>query len=153
MPGHDRRDDGQGAGGDENTRIVFKAQRCFYLGRLPKMTSLFRMALVVSLSSIAGCGLCSDDIKLEQSGPDGSLKATWFVRNCGATTDFSTIVSVHRSDNSYKDDGSIVFVAKGRGRLRVRWDDARHLRIECAGCQRNDVFKEITVLGDVNISY
>ena len=119
------------------------------------MTTLVQLTVTASLLSlsIAGCGLCSDEIKMEQSGPQGTLKATWFVRNCGATTDFSTIVSVHRPGISYKDGGGIVFVATGRGQLRMSWDDARHLRIECVGCQRKDIFRKITVLGDVDISY
>ena len=86
-------------------------------------TVVHLMAVTASLS-IVGCGICSDEVKVERASPDG-----------------------------YKDNDSAVFVASGRGPLRIVWDDARHLRIDCGGYQRKNIFKEVTVLGDVDIFY
>jgi hypothetical protein len=108
------------------------------------------LSLLAALSQ-AGCGLCSDEVQAELVSPDNALKATWFIRDCGATTDFSTIVSVHRPDNGYRDAGDFVFVAKGRKQLRVAWTGPSKLTVECTGCQRKDVFRRVTLLGNVDI--
>jgi hypothetical protein len=91
-------------------------------------------------------------ITVEKS-PDGQLAATLFVRNCGATTDFSTIISVHRPDSTFKDDSSMVFVAKGEPTIQLNWDGPRSLSIGCQKCDRQEVFRRVTALGDVDISY
>jgi hypothetical protein len=102
---------------------------------------------------LMGCGMCSDTVKTVEKSPDGKLTATLFVRDCGATTDFSTIVSVHRPDSTFKDDSGMVFVVKGESAVKSYWDGSRSLRIECQDCKRKDVFSQLTVLGDVDISY
>jgi hypothetical protein len=58
-----------------------------------------RVFLVPFLLPISSCG--ADQIEPEAASPDDELKATWFTRDGGATTDFSTIVDVHRSYNAY----------------------------------------------------
>jgi hypothetical protein len=110
-------------------------------------------SVIAFLLALAGCGVCSEEVIGSARSRDGVLTATWFVKDCGATTDFSTGVSVHRSDSTFKDDGDIVFVVKGRGSLSLLWDGPRSLRIECGGCSRQNVFRRVTSLGDVDISY
>jgi hypothetical protein len=101
----------------------------------------------------SGCGTCEDRVQSEVVSPDKTLEATSFVRNCGATTDYSVIVSIHRTDNSYKDDNDFVFVAKGSGGMQLKWTGPKALDIHCEGCERKDVFRRLTVLGDIDISY
>lgn len=107
----------------------------------------------VLLSVLSWIACCSDQIRSESLSPDGTLKATWFVRDCGATTDFSTIISLHRPHDSYRDSDGFVFVTEGRGPLRVVWDGPRRLTIECTSCQRKLIFRMVTVVGGVDISY
>ena len=118
------------------------------------MSQVFKPILVLPLVLlIVGCAPCSDKVVAESLSPDRTLAATWFVRDCGATTEFSTMVSVHRPDITFRDDAGIVFVAKGRGSLKLEWTGPRGLKIECVGCERKMIFKEVTVAGDVDISY
>ena len=118
-----------------------------------KMRRFMHAVGIVFLFILVGCGgFCSDKVNAESSSPDNVLKATWFERDCGATTDFSEIVSIHKPDNTYKDDSDIVFVAKGRGQIHLSWSGPRHLSIECIGCQRKDIFKEVSKIGDIDVT-
>jgi hypothetical protein len=110
------------------------------------------LALALTLLVI-GCNVCSDKFVQRVKSPDGLLTATWYVRNCGATTDFSTIVSIHKTDSSFKDDSDIVFVAKGRGGLHLAWTTRHQLLIQCLGCKRQDIFKEVTKFADIDIMF
>jgi hypothetical protein len=110
-------------------------------------------SLFASQFLLQDCGLCSNEVISESSSPDKALMATSFVRNCGATTDFSMIVSVHRFGSTFRDDNDIVFVASGRGPLRLAWTGPRKLTIDCGGCPRKNIFKKISIIGDVDISY
>jgi len=110
------------------------------------------LVLVLSLAAI-GCDVCSDRVVREVKSPDKVLTATWYVKNCGATTDFSTVVSLHKAGSSFKDDSDIVFVAKGRGELRLAWNNSHQLSIQCVACQRTDVFKEVTKFADIDIAF
>lgn len=40
---------------------------------------------------------CSDDVRQQVGSPDGRFVATHFIRNCGATTTLTSIVSIDRS--------------------------------------------------------
>jgi len=102
---------------------------------------------------MVGCSLCSKEVVQNSQSPDGLLQATWYTKNCGATTDFSTVVSVHRSDSSYTDDSDIVFVATGKQAIKLTWAGTHHLSIECGSCERATVFREVTKIGDIDVSF
>jgi hypothetical protein len=97
--------------------------------------------------------MCKDTVNSEMRAPDGVLVATWFTRNCGATTDYATTVNVHRADSGFRDDSGTVFVAEGRHQLDMKWLDAKHLSIECDGCRRKQVFRTVTILGDTDVTF
>ena len=102
---------------------------------------------------LAGCNPCSDEIVSETTSPDGVLTATSFVRNCGATTDFSSIVSIHRKSEGFGNDDDIVFVVKGQYELTPNWTDAKTLSIECYGCVRANIFRQVSALGSIDMVY
>lgn len=56
--------------------------------------------------------MCSNETLDELPSPDGSFKAISFTRDCGATTDFSTQVSILRPNSSLPDEGGNIFVAE-----------------------------------------
>lgn len=97
---------------------------------------------------------CSDEIRAESTSPDHEQIATWFVRDCGATTDFSTIVSI-RGGKDQRSEGNenSVFVVEGRPSLRFVWEDSKRLTIECTGCQQPDIFTKSNTLGSLQINY
>ena len=71
--------------------------------------SVFVSGLVVLLSS--GCGLCANEEMLRVPSPDAKLEAVIFQRDCGATTGFSTQVSIVPKGASLPNEGGNVFVA------------------------------------------
>ena len=68
-----------------------------------------------------GCGLCGNEIGYEEYSPDRKLKAVVFKRDCGATTGFSTQVSLLGSAEKLRDEGGNVFIADGDLKIRVQW--------------------------------
>jgi hypothetical protein len=114
------------------------------------------LLLVLATAAImltTSCGLCSNQLVRAARSPDGIVEATWYVRNCGATTDFSTMVSVHQPNGSYTDESDLVFVAKGKYNLKLSWAGPRELTIDCEGCSRKNVFRETTRLGDIDVMF
>src|SRR5689334_15232123 len=107
--------------------------------------------VLVPVVLLVSCGLCGDTLRKEYSSPNGKLKASWFVRDCGATTDFSSMVSVHRTDVSFKDDDAIVFVMKGDEPLEIEWEGDGIVKIDCGSCDRKKIIKHLAVDGPVEI--
>ena len=104
--------------------------------------------------SLTGCNfICDDKVATESLSPDQVLAVTTFTRDCGATTDFSTITTVHKRGSNFRDQDHIVFVAKGIHKLQVDWTAPRTIRIQCFDCLRDQVFREVTKFGDVDLSY
>ena len=111
------------------------------------------LVLVATVMVMISCSVCSTEVVQGSRSPDGVLQATWYTKNCGATTDFSTVVSVHRPDSSYKDDSDIVFVAKGKQTMKLGWAAPNHLSVACSSCGRTAIFREVTKIGDIDISF
>ena len=86
-------------------------------------------------------GRCENEIVSEIPNPDKTLKAVIFQRSCGATTGFSTQISVLQISRSLPDDDGNIFVADtnhGRARsaawdgpeAKVYWETSRKLVVE-----------------------
>jgi len=107
----------------------------------------------IAICLLWACGLCEDQMISEATSPDGILVATAFVRNCGATTDFSSMVSVHKKSDGFRDDRDIIFVAKGRHDIAANWNGPNTLSIRCNSCIRTEIFRQVTILGSIDIVY
>jgi len=103
------------------------------------MRAFVALTTACLLMALCGCGLCGNDIVQEVISPDGQKKAVIFQRDCGATTAFSTQISVLPRQDSPSGSGNI-FVAdadhgavpvgpKGVMDIRVRWESDRKLVI------------------------
>lgn len=79
--------------------------------------------------------------------------ANIYERDCGATTDFSSIVNVQSASDKFRADEGRLFVAKGRYDLSVAWTGPRTLLITCAGCSRKNIYREVVALGDIDVKY
>ena len=84
--------------------------------------------------------LCENEVLADVAAPDQRTRAVVFQRNCGATTDFSTQVSLLRGSRQLSEDGGNVFVADsdhgqapagpgGGPAVEVRWIDAAQLEV------------------------
>jgi hypothetical protein len=96
---------------------------------------------------------CEDTVKTEVRSPSGNYIATLYERDCGATTNFSTIVSLRASTDKFDGEMGRVFVVEGQPQLNLVWKDNTSLRVECSECQSKDIFKREMNWQDVNISY
>ncbi|MEO8604332.1 MAG: hypothetical protein ABI629_17290, partial [bacterium] len=99
---------------------------------------------------------CANDVLSEIASPDGSRKAVIFDRDCGATTPFSTQVSVLQTGEGLGDEPANLFAAEDKlgaagPRVAATWRDATHLAVYYEAEAR--VVKAEAALGDLAISY
>lgn len=117
------------------------------LGHLLKIIGTIAATLVGLIGLAAGAlwyftqDLCANSVLAESVAPGGRIKAVVFGRDCGATTDFSTQVSILSASESLPNEPGNVFVAdRGHGKapggpgggpaIRVTWFSEQKLRIE-----------------------
>lgn len=115
-----------------------------------------RSALLVgSLTAllILDACLCADDVVTRVASPDGRLVATYYVRNCGATTDYVSTVNLRSTKAKFRADEGVVFTAKGEHRIGIEWTAARHLRLRCDSCKRDLIYRQVVRFGDVDIDF
>lgn len=85
-------------------------------------------------------GLCANEVLDERLSPDGSLKAVVFERDCGATTDYTTQVSIVPPWRKHPYGCGNVFVADtnhgeapsgpgGGPTVSVKWVSNRELKV------------------------
>lgn len=102
-----------------------------------------------------GCSFlvtCEDTIQDEVRSPRDNYAAVLSIRNCGATTDYSSRVTVSGSGTSSREE-DVVFVVKGEPEIRVTWQEDTVLQISCEGCKAEDVFKQANGWRQVSIHY
>lgn len=120
------------------------------------------VAALLSLLFLVACGLCGNEIVSEVESPSGKQKPVIFQRDCGATTGFSTQISVLRKWQSLPDDGGNVFIAdddhgavplgaKGTMNVRIRWESETALVISYP--EKARIFRKETTHRGVSIRY
>jgi hypothetical protein len=77
--------------------------------------------LLGGLSALVGCAVpCDNTIKASVASPDGKYVATAFVRDCGATTDFSPQVHLRRIGERLAEIGN-VFIGNHSDEINLKW--------------------------------
>jgi hypothetical protein len=94
--------------------------------------------------------LCGNDNLVETVSPNGHLKAVTFRRNCGATTAYSTQVSILPAPQQLPNKGGNIFAQVHEPIILVRWLDDSHLTI--SGGDAGTAF-HLTNFGGVLITY
>jgi hypothetical protein len=89
---------------------------------------LFRLLLLISLSGCIG-DLCGNDPLTQEESPDKKHLAIVFLRDCGATTGFSTQVSILDAPAKLPNEGGNVLVVEGKYPGSVRWEGNNKLVI------------------------
>ena len=83
--------------------------------------------------------------------PEHCSKAVVFNRDCGATTGFSTQISVLSVQDDLPNDGGNLLIVDGKHPLKPVWSSESALRI--VGARPREIFKqERTILG-VTVNY
>ena len=95
--------------------------------------------------------LCANDDLRESVSQNGRLKAVRFRRDCGATTAFSTQVSILPTASNLPNEAGNVFSVAGEPAIIVRWIDDKHLIISGGGAATP--FKHLSTFGDIQITY
>jgi hypothetical protein len=79
------------------------------------------VGISVLVQSLAGCNMCGNTIGYEEKSPGGKLKAVVFERDCGATTGFTTEVSIIPGNVTLQNQSGNLFIAKGDLAIRLDW--------------------------------
>ncbi len=95
---------------------------------------------------------CEDSIKGTAGSPTGNYVASLSVIDCGATTDYSSLVRITSTGNSSSEE-DIVFVAKGVPEIRLAWQGDSVLNISCDECQKDHIFIQKEYWRGVSINY
>lgn len=133
-----------------------------WIGWLAGGIAIYVSAFGLMLSSLSS-GMCANTILTEVMSPDRERRAVVFQRDCGATTGFSTQVSILRAGDSLPDDdGGNAFVADtdhgaapagpdGSPEVTVRWEGPNALVLEHDSRAR--VFHAIPLVGTTRVSF
>lgn len=115
----------------------------FGLAALPIVLLLLAYYCIDSFLS----DMCGNKVVSETVSPDGQLKAVVFTRDCGATTEYSTQLSILNASDQLGNDGGNTF-AMDEGDLDVRWTGNRTLSLGHKSGEREYRFeKEVSVPG------
>ena len=121
--------------------------------------------LLIPAAFHIGCAssvTCANRVLSVVPSPNNELQAVVFERDCGATTDFSTQVSVLRRDAPLPNDGGNVLVVDtnhgsapsgpgGGPEVTVRWVAGDSLTIQFHSRVR--IFHQVSVVGTVQVVY
>lgn len=122
-----------------------------------RMVAINRNGRILALAFLStwlfSCNPCGDTLKGKAVTADNQLVANFYEHDCGATTDISSIVNVQRTSDTFHADDGILFVAKGRYDLSVTWTGPRTILITCPNCSRQNIFRELVALGDIDVRY
>ena len=117
---------------------------------------------LLALLPCAGCSdACQNTVASSTLSPNGALAAVLFQRDCGATTGFSTQISILRPDDKLTGDGNAFIADDDHGVARVgnwegswaetKWLAPDHLLIRYAAKSR--LFKRSDSVTGVKITY
>lgn len=85
--------------------------------------------LVLAAALVANACICGHELIRESTSPGGEYVASVLERNCGATTDYVTVV-VLRNATEPLNPSNVVFSLSGVAEIGLRWDAPSHLVIE-----------------------
>lgn len=117
---------------------------------------------MLALLTCAGCSdVCQNTVVSRSLSPNGALAAVLFQRDCGATTSFSTQISILRPDDNPTGGGNAFVADDDHGAARVgswegswaetKWLAPDHLLIRYAAKSR--LFKRSDNVSGVKITY
>ncbi|HEY8219873.1 MAG TPA: hypothetical protein VIF86_07210 [Methylobacter sp.] len=121
---------------------------------------LFVCAIILFVRSLPD--MCGNEIFAESASPNRKMKAVAFQRDCGATTDFSTQVSILPIDAVLENEGGNTFSADtnhgaepsgadGGPEIRLHWLSDARLQIQRHPSTR--IFRSKTTIKGVKVEY
>ncbi|MFT7387850.1 MAG: hypothetical protein ACI8VC_001093 [Candidatus Endobugula sp.] len=100
---------------------------------------------------LTGCdSMCGSEQLSSQLSPNGKLKAISYLYDCGATTGFSTQVSILAVGDEITSSGNVI-TTDGKNRIILKWlSDSELLLSNTKGLK---VYKRVAELDGINVSY
>lgn len=107
--------------------------------------------VVFGLSYYFVSGLCGNSIVMSKVSANGKLQAVLFERSCGATTSFSTQISLLGSDKQLINESGNVYIAEGQSNGYIlNWESDTLVKIRGA---KGSPFKKEVRLHGVQFKY
>jgi len=103
-----------------------------------KNITISALAVIISAAAIgfyelSDGDMCGNEIFEELLSPDSNHKAVVFQRDCGATTGFSTQVSIINAKNELENTGGNIYISDGHPKelaLKIYWLSGTELVIK-----------------------
>jgi hypothetical protein len=111
----------------------------------------FAMGLALLTIACDPFDTCANDPIIEIPSTDGSVSAWIFVRDCGATTSWSTQVSILKKGKGPPVDGGNAFVIDRKSQVIATWHEPNHVTI--AFERTGHIFVQESNVAGVSISY
>lgn len=110
-------------------------------------------AILLCVACLAGCtdDLCGNTIAQSMASPSGKTKAVVFSRDCGATTGFSTQVSIIPAGDTLPNEVGNALVLDGTVPIQLQWRSDAALAV--SGIGEAQVFREESDVAGVRLSY
>lgn len=112
------------------------------------------LSVIVSLIYAFSLSLvnCETDILMTDNSPNNSFTVTLFSRDCGATVDYATLISIRRQGEDFDPEPEqSIFIMNGSDAVKVRWDG--NSRLEIFFPNTGTVFKKEEKWENISISY
>lgn len=99
-------------------------------------TKVPSLICAMAFATLAGCyrlvmGDCSDKVKSEVLSPAGHYAATVIERDCGATTDYSTLVDLRVASKPLTTSPeSLILTLSGKQSVTLAWEGESQLAIQ-----------------------
>ena len=87
------------------------------------------ITLILFALALSGCDMCENTIQKNILSPDGSKKIVIFTRDCGATTAYSSQISILNKQASLPNWFGNTFTSDFSDPVTARWIDPRHVEI------------------------
>lgn len=95
-------------------------------------------------------GGCHDLVRTESTSPEGQFVASVFERDCGATADYSTIVSLRKAKTSFNaEQDQHVVVLLGSCDVAIQWQDNV---VNVSYAKPCEVFRQVSAWQHVRIA-
>lgn len=134
---------------------------------LKSVVKILGIILLILFLFIGGCelfssllfrGMCGNEIFQEVYSPNNEYKAVVFQRDCGATTDFSTQISILKASAKLPDKSGNIFSMDGHPdwtKVKVNWETNRLVSISYSGnyeiFNKNDTIR--TLFTTIEVKY
>jgi len=116
----------------------------------PLFIGLLIAIIYPNVSDHLDIGLCASDPQHLKISPDGKLQAVAFTYDCGATTGYSTQVSILPKGKTINSSGNVL-VTDGQNRIDVQWLSNTDLIIK--NTKGLTTYKQLSSYNGVNIKY